>query len=63
MSTLGSLPDTERVLDWDELPESVRSISANFDPSKAGVLMAHQSEWIRMQEGLNIAVCEKGRRT
>jgi phage FluMu gp28-like protein len=60
---LGPLPDTERVLDWDELPESVRSISANFDPSKAGVLMAHQSEWIRMQEGLDIAVCEKGRRT
>ncbi|HFT6962135.1 TPA: hypothetical protein ACGRP4_004657, partial [Stenotrophomonas maltophilia] len=56
-------PDTERVLDWEELPESVRSISANFDPSKAGVLMAHQSEWIRMQEGLDIAVCEKGRRT
>ncbi|WP_049450994.1 phage protein [Stenotrophomonas maltophilia] len=63
MSALGPLPDTERVLDWDELPESVRSISANFDPSKAGVLMAHQSEWIRMQEGLDIAVCEKGRRT
>jgi phage FluMu gp28-like protein len=63
VSALGSLPDTERVLDWDELPESVRSISANFDPSKAGVLMAHQSEWIRMQEGLDIAVCEKGRRT
>nr|WP_269327458.1 hypothetical protein [Stenotrophomonas maltophilia] len=60
---MGPLPDTERVLDWDELPESVRSISANFDPSKAGVLMAHQSEWIRMQEGLDIAVCEKGRRT
>ncbi|RKL14574.1 hypothetical protein BFJ72_g15372, partial [Fusarium proliferatum] len=53
----------KRVLDWEELPESVRSISANFDPSKAGVLMAHQSEWIRMQEGLDIAVCEKGRRT
>lgn len=42
---------------------SVRAISANFDISKAGVLMAHQSEWIRMQEGLDIAVCEKGRRT
>nr|WP_278252958.1 hypothetical protein [Stenotrophomonas maltophilia] len=45
------------------MPESVRAISANFDISKAGVLMAHQSEWIRMQEGLDIAVCEKGRRT
>ena len=63
MSALGSLPDTERILDWDELPESVRAISANFDISKAGVLMAHQSEWIRMQEGLDIAACEKGRRT
>lgn len=63
MSALGSLPDTERILDWDELPESVRAISANFDIGKAGVLMAHQSEWIRMQEGLDIAVCEKGRRT
>lgn len=63
MSALAPLPDTERVLDWEELPERVRSISANFDPSKAGVLMAHQSEWIRMQEGLDIAVCEKGRRT
>jgi phage FluMu gp28-like protein len=63
VSALGSLPDTERILDWDELPESVRAISANFDISKAGVLMAHQSEWIRMQEGLDIAVCEKGRRT
>ncbi len=63
MSALGSLPDTERILDWDELPESVRAISANFDISKAGVLMPHQSEWIQMQEGLDIAVCEKGRRT
>ncbi|HEL7749102.1 TPA: hypothetical protein UL761_000622 [Stenotrophomonas maltophilia] len=63
MSDLTPLPDTERVLDWDDLPESVRTISSNFDPREAGVLMAHQSEWIRMQEGLDIAVCEKGRRT
>jgi phage FluMu gp28-like protein len=63
VSELTPLPDTERVLDWDDLPESVRTISSNFDPREAGVLMAHQSEWIRMQEGLDIAVCEKGRRT
>lgn len=63
MSELTPLPDTERVLDWNDLPESVRTISSNFDPREAGVLMAHQSEWIRMQEGLDIAVCEKGRRT
>lgn len=63
MSELTPLPDTERILDWDDLPESVRTIASNFDPREAGVLMAHQSEWIRMQEGLDIAVCEKGRRT
>ncbi|HEL7676546.1 TPA: hypothetical protein UL918_000903 [Stenotrophomonas maltophilia] len=63
MSEMTPLPDTERVLDWDDLPESVRTISSKFDPREAGVLMAHQSEWIRMQEGLDIAVCEKGRRT
>lgn len=60
---LPPLPDTERTLDWDELPESVRAIPAGFDPLAAGVLMQHQSEWIRMQQDLDIAVCEKGRRT
>ncbi|MGH8039913.1 MAG: hypothetical protein ACREPD_19460 [Stenotrophomonas sp.] len=57
------MADTERVLDWDELPESVRSVAEDFDPGAVGVLMAHQSEWIRMQQDLDIAVCEKGRRT
>jgi phage FluMu gp28-like protein len=63
MGVPAPLPDTERVLDWDELPESVRSIPANFNPLAAGVLMAHQAEWLRMQSTLDIAVCEKGRRT
>lgn len=57
------LPDTERVVDWEELPDSVRSIPANFDPLAQGVLMAHQVEWLRMQQQLDIALCEKGRRT
>ncbi|MGH8037017.1 MAG: hypothetical protein ACREPD_04675 [Stenotrophomonas sp.] len=57
------MADTERVLDWDELPECVRQVSADFNPAAAGVLMAHQSDWIRMQQDLDIAVCEKGRRT
>lgn len=57
------LPDTERLLDWEELPLSVRSIPANFDPLAQGVLMSHQVEWLRMQQGLDIAACEKGRRT
>lgn len=63
MSPLTPLPDTERVLDWDELPDRVRQIPVGFDPLAAGVLMAHQSAWIAMQQDLNIAVCEKGRRT
>ncbi|MHA6161628.1 hypothetical protein ACX3X6_12155 [Pseudomonas sichuanensis] len=57
------LHDTERVLDWEELPESVRNIPADFNPLAKGVLMAHQSEWITMQQDLDIAVCQKGRRT
>ena len=57
------LPDTERIVEWDELPERVRQIPANFDPLAEGVLMKHQVAWISMQQGLDIAVCEKGRRT
>jgi len=63
MSVLAPLPDTERVIEWDELPENVRAVPANFDPRAEGVLMKHQTDWIRMQRGLDIAVCEKGRRT
>lgn len=57
------LPDTERIVEWDELPERVRNIPANFDPRADGVLMKHQAQWIKMQQDLDIAVCEKGRRT
>ncbi len=57
------LPDTERVIEWDELPERARQIPANFNPLADGVLMLHQSRWIQMQQDLDIAVCEKGRRT
>lgn len=63
MAVPAPLPDTERVVEWDELPDSVRSIPADFDPLASGVLMAHQAAWIRMQQDVDIAVCEKGRRT
>ena len=63
MSIPAPLADTERLVDWEELPERVRSIPANFDPLAAGVLMSHQVAWLRMQADLDIAVCEKGRRT
>ena len=60
---LASLPDTERLVEWEELPDNVRSIPANFNPLAQGVLMAHQSAFLRLQAQLDIAVCEKGRRT
>ena len=63
MSIPSPLADTERLIDWEELPESVRLIPANFNPLASGVLMQHQSDWLRMQSELDIAVCEKGRRT
>jgi phage FluMu gp28-like protein len=63
MGVPAPLPDTERLIDWDELPDSVKSIPADFNPLAEGVLMKHQSEWIQMQQGLDIAVGEKGRRT
>lgn len=63
MSIPAKLHDTERIIDWDELPERCRQIPVNFDPRKDGVLMKHQSEWIRLQQDTDIAVCEKGRRT
>ena len=48
MSNLAPLPDTERLVEWDELPDSVRSIPAGFDPRKEGVLMKHQADWIAL---------------
>ncbi|HEY0464579.1 MAG TPA: hypothetical protein VGC79_10235, partial [Polyangiaceae bacterium] len=63
MGVPAPLPDTERVLEWDELPERVRAIPADFDPRRVGVLMKHQVAWLDMQRDLDIAVCEKGRRT
>jgi len=63
MAMPAPLPDTERVVEWDELPERARQIPANFNPLADGVLMLHQSRWIQMQQDLDIAVCEKGRRT
>ncbi len=63
MDPIAPLPDTERLIDWEELPERVRAIPADFDPLAAGVLMAQQTNWLRMQADLDIAVCEKGRRT
>lgn len=61
MATLAPLADTQRVVEWDELPASVRAIPEGFDPLADGVLMRHQVEWVRIKASLKVA--SKGRRT
>lgn len=63
MAVPAPLSDTERLVDWDELPDRVRAMRDDFDPAAAGVWMAHQTAWIRFRQHLNIAVAAKGRRT
>ncbi|MBA1271686.1 hypothetical protein G7029_29955, partial [Pseudomonas carnis] len=52
---------TVRVIEWDELPPSVRQIPEGCNPIAEGILMAHQVDWLRIQA--QIKLCEKGRRT
>lgn len=55
--------DVQRVVGWEELPASVRSIPADHNPLAAGVLMQPQVEWIRFCHENDLAIGEKGRRT
>lgn len=52
---------TVRVVEWDELPDSVRQIPPNYNPIADGLLMAHQVSWLSLSA--QIKLCEKGRRT
>lgn len=55
------LTSTVRIVEWDELPASVREVPTGFDPMADGILMAHQIEWLSIQA--SIKICPKGRRT
>lgn len=55
------LASTLRVLEWDDLPASVRAIPENFNPLADGVLMKHQREVAAIQA--SILAVPKGRRT
>ncbi len=59
--TLKPLGNTLRVIEWDELPASVREIRDGFDPLADGVLMAHQVAWLQIHAAIKVAA--KGRRT
>lgn len=55
------LSSTVRVLDWEELPARARDIPEGFNPLDEGVLMRHQSEFLKMPQ--SIVAVPKGRRT
>lgn len=61
MGALAPLSDTQRIVDWAELPPSVREIREGFDPLAEGVLMRHQVAWIEIKASIKCA--KKGRRT
>ncbi len=61
MAALAPLKDTQRTIDWEELPAKVRNIPEGFDPLSEGVLMKHQAEWIKIK--CPVKAGEKGRRT
>lgn len=58
---LAPLKDTQRIVEWDELPPSVKQIPENLNPLDEGVLMKHQREWVSVSADLKAA--SKGRRT
>jgi len=60
-SVIKPLSSTVRVLEWDDLPASVRSIPEGFNPLDEGVLMKHQREVAALQA--SIVAVPKGRRT
>ena len=61
MASVKPLSSTLRVVEWDELPARAREIPANFNPLAEGILMAHQTAWLRLEAKIKLA--EKGRRT
>ncbi len=61
MEMLKPLADTQRIVDWEELPPSVREIPEGFDPLASGILMRHQAQWLKIKASLKLG--KKGRRT
>ena len=60
---LTPLADTQRIIEWDELPDSVREIPEGFNPLAEGVGMKHQREWLNLIHSVDLAACEKCRRS
>jgi len=60
-SLVKPLASTIRIVEWEELPASVRDIPADFNPIAEGVLMLHQREVVKIHA--SIIAIPKGRRT
>ena len=60
-AVIGPLASTTRVVEWDDLPASVRAIPSNFQPLAKGVLMLHQVQFLNIKAQIKVA--DKGRRT
>ncbi|WP_025121742.1 MULTISPECIES: hypothetical protein [unclassified Serratia (in: enterobacteria)] len=60
-STVKPISSTVRVVEWEDLPPSVREIPEDFSATIDTVLMKHQVEWC--QTRASIVVAAKGRRT
>ena len=63
MANLAPLGDTQRIIEWDELPERVREIPDNFNPLAEGVFMKHQVAWVKLMHSVDLAIAEKCRRS
>ena len=55
------LADTQRTIDWDELPARAREIRDDIDLLDQGLLMQHQADWLAIRSDIKVA--SKGRRT
>lgn len=62
MATLAPLKDTQRIVEWEELPVRAREIPENWHSLKGGLLMRHQAEAIAIEDA-DILAIPKGRRT
>lgn len=60
-SIVQPLKSTIRIVEWEELPPSVRDIPADFNPVAEGVLMLHQRQVVALNH--SIVAIPKGRRT
>lgn len=62
-TALAPAHDTKRIVEWEELPQSVKEIPDTLNPMQDGLLMTHQTEAIALSHIYDILVIEKGRRT